>query len=121
MLILSPTRVLAAEISAHLTALGEPAGVRCYACVGGAELEDNQRALAERPAIVCGTPGRIADVIRRRYLLTRHIKVLALDVGGKLLTPDFRAEVQKVHAAMPGGVKVIRASMAPTARGRRRR
>lgn len=116
---MSPTKALATEIITLLESLGGAIGVKCCACVGGTKVVDDQRLLGARPHVVCGTPGRISDLINRRFLQTQHIKVLALGGTGKLLERDFRADMHKVHAALPEGVQIIRGSMAPPPRRRR--
>ena len=60
-LILSPTRELAIQIAEQVEALGAAAGVRCAALVGGVDLVSQAVALARRPHVVVGTPGRVVD------------------------------------------------------------
>jgi ATP-dependent RNA helicase len=45
---------------------------------------------------VSGTPGRVADMIRRRHLRTRHIKMLVLDEADELLNRGFREQIYDV-------------------------
>lgn len=118
MLVISPTKPLATQICTLLESLGAPIGLRCCACIGGTPIVDDQRLLAARQHVVCGTPGRVADLIKRRMLRTNHVKVWVLNVDAKLLTTSFREQMQQVHAALPEGVKVIRAVIAaPKRRG----
>lgn len=107
MLVLSPTKDLATEISTILVDLGIPIGVRGGACVGGTKIADDQRMLAERPHVISGTPGRVADLVKRGSLRTNNIKVLVLHMGSKLLTPIFQADIRLVHLALPHGVDII--------------
>lgn len=59
--VLAPTRELAYQISEQIEALGSAMGVRCAVVIGGMDMPTQQIALAKRPHIVIGTPGRLLD------------------------------------------------------------
>lgn len=118
-LVLSPTKVVATQIFTLLEELGTPINVRCWACVGGTQVVEDQRVLATHPHVVSGTPGRVADLIKRRFLRTKQIKILVLNMDSKLLTQDFRAQMHQVHSSLPQGVQIVRTAF-PAPRGRAR-
>jgi ATP-dependent RNA helicase DDX47/RRP3 len=60
-LVVSPTRELAVQIAECFEALGSGINVRCAVLVGGIDLMDQTVALAKRPHIIVGTPGRVVD------------------------------------------------------------
>lgn len=60
-LILSPTRELAIQIAEQVEALGSGIGVRTAVLVGGIDMMGQAIALAKRPHIIVGTPGRVVD------------------------------------------------------------
>lgn len=107
MLVLSPTKDLATEISTILVDLGTPISLRGGACVGGTKIADDQRMLAGRPHVISGTPGRVADLVKRGFLRTNNIKVLVLHMSSKLLSPSFQADVRLIHLTLPHGVHII--------------
>uniref|UniRef100_A0A8C2Z9X9 RNA helicase n=1 Tax=Cyclopterus lumpus TaxID=8103 RepID=A0A8C2Z9X9_CYCLU len=78
-LILAPTRELAGQIQKVLLALGDYMNVQCHACIGGTNVGEDIRKLDYGQHVVSGTPGRVFDMIRRRSLRTRAIKMLVLD------------------------------------------
>ncbi len=44
-------------------------GASCHACIGGTNVRnDVQKLQADVPQIVVGTPGRVFDMLNRRYL-----------------------------------------------------
>ena len=49
--------------------------VQCHACIGGTSLGEDIKKLEYGQHVVSGTPGRVFDMIRRRHLRTRNIKV----------------------------------------------
>ena len=69
-LVLSPTRELATQIQSVIMALGDYMNVQCHACIGGTNVGEDIRKLDYGQHVVSGTPGRVADMIRRRNLRT---------------------------------------------------
>lgn len=59
--VLAPTRELAYQISEQFEALGSSMGIRCAVVIGGMDMPTQQIALAKRPHIIIGTPGRLLD------------------------------------------------------------
>ncbi|KAL0199879.1 hypothetical protein M9458_003066, partial [Cirrhinus mrigala] len=52
-----------------ILALGDYMGASCHACIGGTNVRNEMQKLqAEAPHIVVGTPGRVFDMLNRRYL-----------------------------------------------------
>jgi len=60
-LVLSPTRELAIQIAEQVEAVGSMIGVRCAVLVGGIDMMAQAIALAKRPHVIVGTPGRVVD------------------------------------------------------------
>ena len=59
--------------------------VQCHACIGGTNVGEDIRKLDHGQHIVSGTPGRVFDMIKRRNLRTRNIKLLILDEADEML------------------------------------
>lgn len=55
------------------------------------------RKLESGVHIVSGTPGRVFDMIRRRSLRTRHIRVLVLDEADEMLSKGFKEQIYDVY------------------------
>ncbi|XP_073282736.1 eukaryotic initiation factor 4A-3-like, partial [Primulina huaijiensis] len=77
-LILSPTRELAAQTEKVILAIGDYINVQAHACIGGKSVGEDIRKLEHGVQVVSGTPGRVCDMIKRRTLRTRAIKLLIL-------------------------------------------
>ncbi|XP_015683117.1 eukaryotic initiation factor 4A-I [Protobothrops mucrosquamatus] len=68
-LVLAPTRELAQQIQKVVMALGDYMGASCHACIGGTNVRaEVQKLQMEAPHIIVGTPGRVFDMLNRRYL-----------------------------------------------------
>ena len=77
LLILVPSRELAIQIEQVLREMGS--GLKTNAVYGGRPFSKDKIDLAHAPAILIGTPGRVADHLRRETFLTTSIKTLVLD------------------------------------------
>ncbi len=55
----------------------------CHACIGGKSIGEDIRALQAGVQVVSGTPGRVYDMIQRRTLNTKKLKVRCVHVGGR--------------------------------------
>jgi superfamily II DNA/RNA helicase len=85
-LILAPTRELAQQIQKVVVAIGDFMSVECHACIGGTSVRDDMKALQEGPQVVVGTPGRVHDMIQRRFLKTDAMKMFVLDEADEMLS-----------------------------------
>lgn len=90
-LILAPTRELAQQIQKVVVAIGDFMNIECHACIGGTSVRDDMKALQEGPQIVVGTPGRVQDMIQRRFLKTDAMKMFVLDEADEMLSVSFMA------------------------------
>ncbi|BBN09495.1 ATP-dependent RNA helicase DDX47/RRP3 [Marchantia polymorpha subsp. ruderalis] len=100
--ILSPTRELAIQIAEQFEALGSGIGVKCAVVVGGVDMMAQSIALAKRPHIVVGTPGRLVDhLTNTKGFSLRTIKYLVLDEADRLLNLDFEAEIDEILKVIP--------------------
>ncbi|CAG8819936.1 46331_t:CDS:2, partial [Gigaspora margarita] len=106
-LVLSPTRELATQIQSVILALGDYMNVQCHACIGGTSIGEDIRKLDYGQHVVSGTPGRVFDMIRRRNLRTRHIKMLVLDEADELLNKGFKDQIYDVYRYLPPNTQVI--------------
>jgi len=106
-LVLAPTRELAVQIQKVILALGDYMNVQCHACIGGTNVGEDMRKLDYGQHVVTGTPGRVFDMIRRRNLRTRGIKMLVLDEADEMLTKGFKEQLYDIYRYLPPGVQVV--------------
>ncbi|KAK1927557.1 P-loop containing nucleoside triphosphate hydrolase protein [Papiliotrema laurentii] len=106
-LVLSPTRELAIQIQTVMLALGDYMNVSCHACIGGTSVGEDIRKLEAGQQVVSGTPGRVFDMIRRRNLRTKDIKVLILDEADELLNKGFKDQIYDIYRYLPPATQVV--------------
>lgn len=93
-LIVVPTRELAMQIEQVTRQLGS--GIKVNAVYGGRAGYKDKVDLKHRPAILVGTPGRIADHLRHKNFETAHIQTLILDEFDKSLEIGFETEMREI-------------------------
>lgn len=90
-IIVVSSRELALQIEQVFKNMGTNFKITC--CYGGHKREIEENNLKQAPALIVGTPGRLADHIRRGNIVTRHIETLVLDEFDKSLEQGFEAEM----------------------------
>jgi len=104
-LILVPSRELAIQIEQVLREMGT--GYKVNAVYGGRKIAKDREELEHPPTVLIGTPGRIADHIRRGTVSTRSIHVLVLDEFDKSLEVGFEGEMKEILASLPSVQKKV--------------
>jgi len=89
-----------------MMAFGEHLNVLCHACIGGKSVADDIRALQAGMHVVSGTPGRVYDMIRRRSLNTKHIKMLVIDEADEMLGRGFKEQLYDIYRYLPPETQV---------------
>ena len=107
-LIMAPTRELAKQIHDVITNLGgQMPELRVQLLVGGTSTDDDARILKnDTPHIVVGCPGRVHDMIRRRYINPRTIRLLVLDEADEMLSAGFKDQIYNIFQFLNNDVQV---------------
>lgn len=90
-LILTPSRELALQITQVFKDMQTGYKVSC--CYGGHSIQTELNSLQVPPTLLVGTPGRIADHLRRESFSTQNIEHLVLDEFDKSLELGFSKEM----------------------------
>ena len=98
-LILVPSRELAQQIEQVIRKMGS--GFKVNTIYGGRAGALDKIDLKHRPAILIGTPGRIADRLRRDKFPLEYINTLVLDEFDKSLEIGFEKEMAEIIEALP--------------------
>merc|ERR1711904_547151 len=106
-LILSPTRELASQIEKTAKTLGDYMNVVTHCCIGGKSIGEDIRKLDNGVHVVSGTPGRVFDMIKRRNLRTRSIKMFVLDEADEMLSKGFKEQIYDVYRYLSPATQVV--------------
>ncbi|MEO8406075.1 MAG: DEAD/DEAH box helicase [Chitinophagaceae bacterium] len=111
-IIIVPSRELALQIESVFKSMGTNLKVTC--CYGGHLRETEENNLKQPPALLIGTPGRLADHIRRKNITTDTIETLVLDEFDKSLELGFVDEMSFIIGSLPAINKRILTSATET-------
>jgi superfamily II DNA/RNA helicase len=94
-LVLAPTRELALQIVEDLRPIAHARALSIAAVYGGAGIVKQAR-LAARAHILVATPGRLLDLIERRDVSLKRVRMLILDEADRMLDMGFRPVVDRI-------------------------
>ena len=97
-LIIVPSRELALQTEQVIRQMGT--GFKTNAVYGGRAGAQDKIDLKHRPAILIGTPGRIADHLRKDRFPTENIQTLVLDEFDKSLEIGFENEMTEIVSTL---------------------
>lgn len=101
-LILAPTRELAAQIHSMVQKLAQFTDIDAALIVGGLSLTAQAAALRAGPCIVVATPGRVIDHVRNSQGFgLEDLSVLVLDEADRLLEMGFKEELREILRMAP--------------------
>lgn len=90
-----------------MLAFGDHMNVSCHACIGGKSIGEDIRALQSGCQIVSGTPGRVYDMIQRRVLSTKKLKMLVIDEADEMLSKGFKEQLYDIYRYLPPQTQVV--------------
>uniref|UniRef100_UPI00358F3AC0 ATP-dependent RNA helicase DDX4-like n=2 Tax=Myxine glutinosa TaxID=7769 RepID=UPI00358F3AC0 len=99
--VLAPTRELAIQIYHEAVKFSFQTVVRCVVVYGGTSVPHQLMQLRAGCHVLCGTPGRLNDFIRRGAVKLDKVKFWVLDEADRMLDMGFEPEVRALAEAMP--------------------
>jgi translation initiation factor 4A len=105
-IILTHTRELALQVKSVATALSSFMNIKINLTIGGISIRDNINELLENPHIVIGTPGRVLDMINKKALSTKYLKLLIVDEADEMLSKIFLNQIYDIFRFLPGNIQV---------------
>jgi ATP-dependent RNA helicase RhlE len=100
-LVLSPTRELAAQIEASTRAYAQFTTLKSTVIFGGVPVGKQIRALGEKVDILVATPGRLLDLVDQRAVSLREIEFLVLDEADQMLDLGFIHALRRISTLIP--------------------
>ena len=106
-LIMAPTRELAIQIHKVCSNLGDFIdNLDVQLIIGGKSMESDVKELENKPQILVGTPGRVHDLIRRKKINTKTIKLMILDEADEMLSSGFKEQVYNIFQFLSNDVQL---------------
>ncbi len=101
MLVLAPTRELAAQIAASAEAYGKFMRLSVGVIFGGVPNSKSVRTVARGLDVLVATPGRLLDLVDQRALSLRDLEILVLDEADQMLDLGFIHALKRIVALVP--------------------
>ena len=100
-LILTPTRELAAQVQESVMTYGKYTGLKSTVIFGGVGANPQIKAIAGGLDILVATPGRLLDLMSQGCVSLDAIEILVLDEADRMLDMGFLRDIKKVLAVLP--------------------
>jgi translation initiation factor 4A len=80
--------------------------IRVQLLVGGTSTESDRDYMNDKkPQIVIGCPGRIHDMLKRRFLNPKYIKIIILDEADEMLSKGFKEQIYNIFQYLPTDIQ----------------
>jgi len=100
-LILTPTRELAAQVRESIYSYGKFTTTTSAAIFGGAKIFPQKSKLKKGLDILVATPGRLLDLHNQKSIKLNRVKILVLDEADHMLDMGFIHDIKKIIALTP--------------------
>jgi ATP-dependent RNA helicase RhlE len=101
MLVLSPTRELAAQIAENMRGYAKYLNLSIQCVFGGIPVGKQARALVPGCDVLVATPGRLLDLIEQRALTLRHVEIFVLDEADQMMDLGFIVPLKRIANMLP--------------------
>jgi len=100
-LVLSPTRELAAQIGESFQTYGYNTALRQTVIFGGVGQNPQTRAIKHGVDILVATPGRLIDLMNQGYIDLGSVETFVLDEADRMLDMGFLPDVRHIITKLP--------------------
>jgi len=107
LLVLAPTRELAAQLGTELRAIGKHRGLEVATAYGGVPVEEQKKRLQAGIDVLAATPGRLLDLSQQKAVRLADFQAVVLDEADEMLSMGFFEDVTKIMDACQGARQVI--------------
>jgi ATP-dependent RNA helicase RhlE len=100
-LVITPTRELAAQVDEQRALLGKHSGHTGAAVFGGVGMAPQERAFRNGVDVMVATPGRLLDHLRQPYARLDGVEIVILDEADRMLDMGFLPDIRRVLSHLP--------------------
>ena len=100
-LVLLPTRELAMQVHEQYEQLRTKAMPKAALVIGGVPEKAQIASLRAGLGLVIATPGRLQDLVNRKFADLRQVKLLVLDEADRMLDMGFLPAIRRILTALP--------------------
>jgi ATP-dependent RNA helicase RhlE len=100
-LVLLPTRELAMQVHEQYEQLRTRKMPKAALVIGGVSEKGQIQSLRAGSELVIATPGRLQDLMNRKFADLRHVTTLVLDEADRMLDMGFLPAIRRILAVLP--------------------
>ena len=100
-LILTPTRELAAQVQQSVLTYGKYSGLKSAVIFGGVGANPQINAIKNGLDILVATPGRLIDLMGQGHISLKEIEILVLDEADRMLDMGFLPDIKRILTSLP--------------------
>jgi ATP-dependent RNA helicase RhlE len=100
-LVLLPTRELAMQVHEQYEQLRTKTMPRATLIIGGVSEKTQIQSLRAGSELVIATPGRLEDLMTRKFVNLRQVKILVLDEADRMLDMGFLPAIRRILSTLP--------------------
>ena len=100
-LILTPTRELAAQILENVEAYSKYTKLRSAVVFGGVKINPQMQKLRGGVEVLVATPGRLLDLFQQRAVRFDELEMLVLDEADRMLDMGFIHDIKRILKVLP--------------------
>lgn len=100
-LVMTPTRELAAQIADHMAELARFTNLKGAAVYGGVSMGPQQNAFRKGYDVIVATPGRLLDHFQYSYAKLQNLEFLVIDEADRMLDMGFLPDIKRILKQLP--------------------
>lgn len=101
-LILTPTRELAAQVEESVQTYGKHTKLSSTVVFGGVKINPQMQKLRKGVDVLVATPGRLLDLYNQNAIKFKQLEILVLDEADRMLDMGFIHDIRKILGLLPG-------------------
>ena len=106
-LVLTPTRELAAQVAEVAREVAQPLGLRVAACYGGTPIPKQEKRLSDGVDLLIATPGRLIDLHERGAVAFDEVRLAVVDEADRMADMGFAPQVDWLLRRLPATRQTI--------------
>jgi len=101
MLVITPTRELATQVSDEIFKYGRNLGAKTVTVYGGSSYKRQLDLIARGASVVVATPGRMLDILKRGMIPDFAPNMVVLDEADEMLDMGFLDDINEIFSYLP--------------------
>src|SRR5665213_1468993 len=106
-LVLTPTRELAAQVASELQVLADPRGLRVECFYGGVGYGPQLKSLSRGVDVAVACPGRLGDLLERGSIRLDAVEIVVIDEADRMADMGFLPDVRRLLDQTPSSRQTL--------------